>query len=96
MMKKGYIYENMSPYVMLVLLVPKKDRAWRVCVDCRVINNIMVKNRHLIPRLDDMLDKLHGSCIFSKINLKNRDYQIRIKKDDEWKIAFKTKYNLYE
>jgi hypothetical protein len=86
----------MSPYVMLVLLVPKKDRTWRVCVDCRVINNIMVKNRHLIPRLDDMLDKLHGSCILSKINLKNRDYQIRIKKDDEWKIAFKTKYNLYE
>jgi len=81
---------------MLVLLVPKKDRTWRVCVDCRVINNIMVKNRHLIPRLDDMLDKLHGSCILSKINLKNRDYQIRIKKDDEWKIAFKTKYNLYE
>jgi hypothetical protein len=65
---------------MLVLLVPKKNRTWRVCVNCRAINNIMVKYRHLIPRFDDMLDELHGSCIFSKIDLKNRDYHIRIKK----------------
>jgi len=67
LMMKGYIHENMSPYVMLVFLVPKKDGTWRICVDYHVVNNIMVKYRHPIHKLDDMLDELYGSCIFYKI-----------------------------
>ena len=79
----------MSLFVVPVLLVAKNDGTWRMCVDCRTINNIMVKYRHPIPRLDDMLDELHGLCIFIKIELKSEYNQIRMKEGDEWKLPLK-------
>lgn len=70
-MFKGYIKESMSLFVVLVLLVPKNDGSQRMCVNCCAINNIKVKYRHLILMLNNMLDELYSSCVFTKIGLKN-------------------------
>ncbi|RDY07632.1 hypothetical protein CR513_08227, partial [Mucuna pruriens] len=95
-MEKGWVRESKSPCVMPMIIVPKKDKSWRMCMNYHLINAIIVRYRHPIPYLDDLLDELHGACIFSKIDMQSGYHHICMRESDEWKTAFKTKFGLYE
>lgn len=76
--------------------MPKKDGTLRLCVDYRGLNKVTVKNRYLLPLMGEILDRVNGAKVFSKIDLKDAYYRIRIRPGDEWKTAFRTRYGHYE
>ncbi|GJY49005.1 putative reverse transcriptase domain-containing protein [Tanacetum coccineum] len=93
---KGFIRPSSSPWGAPVLFVKKKDGSFRMCIDYRELNKLTVKNRYLLPRIDDLFDQLQGSQFFSKINLRSGYYQVRVHENDIPKTTFKTCYGHFE
>ena len=69
----------------------KKDGTMRLCIDYRQLNKMMIKNKYLLPRIDDLFDQLQGASVFSKIDLRSEYHQLKIKKSNVSKTAFKTR-----
>ena len=96
LLDKGYVQPSSSPWGAPVLFVEKKDGTQRMCIDYRSLNEVTIKNKYPLPRIDDLFDQLKGACVFSKIDLRSGYHQLRIRRSDIPKTAFVTRYGLYE
>jgi hypothetical protein len=94
LLEKGYIRPSTSPWAAPVLFVEKKDDTKRMCIDYRALNEVTVKNKYPLPRIEDLFDQLRGANVFSKIDLRSGYHQLRIRPSDIPKTAFITKYGL--
>jgi hypothetical protein len=90
LLEKGFIEPSISPYGAPIIFVKKKDGTLRMVIDYRAINALTIKNKYPLPRIDDLLDQLQGSTVFSSLDLQSGYHQIRIQPDDVAKTAFRT------
>jgi hypothetical protein len=96
LLEKGFIYPSSSPWGAPMIFVLKKDGTQRLCVDYHDLNEVTIKNKYPLPRIDDLFDQLLGVCVFSKINLRSGYHQLKIRECDIPKTAFISRYDLYE
>ena len=79
---KKYIRPSVSPWGAPIIFVKKKDGTMRLCIDYRQLNKMTIKNRYPLPCIDDLFDQIRGAMVFSKIDLRSRYHQVRIKDED--------------
>jgi hypothetical protein len=79
-----------------MIFVLNNDGTQRLCADFRALSEVSIRNKYLLPRIDDMFDQLRGACVFSKIDLRLGYHQLKVRECDIPKIAFVLRYGLYE
>ena len=92
----GWIEQSSSAYGAPVLFVPKPVGSLRMCIDYQGLNKITVKNKFLMPRIDDLLDNLSGAKYFSTLDLAAGYHQLRLQPSDVPKTAFNTHFGKFE
>jgi hypothetical protein len=78
LLEKGFICPISSLWGAPMIFVLKKDGTQRFCVDYRALNEVTIKNKYPLPRIDDLFDQLHGACVFSKIDLRSGYHQLKV------------------
>ena len=96
MLEHGFIRPSQSPWGSPVSFVPKKDGSLRFCVDYRWLNKRTIRNPDLLPLLEEMMDCLRGSQVFSKIDLRSGYWQMPVHGEDVPKTAFRTRWGSYQ
>jgi hypothetical protein len=96
LLDKQFIRPSSSPYGASVIFMGKKDGTQSMCVDYRALNEVTIKNKYPLPRIEDLFDQLKGARVFSKIDLRSGYHQLRIRPADIAKTTFTTRYGLYE
>jgi hypothetical protein len=96
LLEKGFIHPSSFLWGAHVIFVLKKDGTQRLSVDYHALNKVTIKNKYPLPRIDDLFDQLHGACVFSKIDLRSRYHQLKIRECDIPKTAFISRYGLYK
>ncbi|XP_073120440.1 uncharacterized protein [Henckelia pumila] len=96
LLNKRYTRPSLSPWVAPVLFVRKKDGSMRLCIDYRQLYQVTVKNIYPLPRIDDLIDQLQGSSVYSKINFMYGYHQLRLREAYVSKTTFRTRYGHYE
>lgn len=97
LLEQKFISPSSSPYGAPILFVKKKgETRRRMCIDYRDINNQTIKNRYPLPRITELIERLQGAKFFTKLDLRQGYYQIRVKPEDRYKTAFVTRYGQYE
>ena len=92
----GRIRPSKSPMASPVFFIKKKDGALRLVQDYRALNTITVKNKYPLPLISELIEKLRGARYFTKLDVRWGFNNVRMKKGDEWKAAFRTNRGLFE
>ena len=95
-LERGWIRPSQSQFGAPILFVRKKDGSLRMCIDYRQLNSITIPNKYPLPRIDELLDQLHGAKYFTSLDLWSGYHQMAIHPDDQHITAFRTRYGLYE
>jgi len=85
-----------SPIGAPIEFVPQPDVRLRLCVDYQGLNKITIKNKYPLPLMSELWSRLGKATFFTKLDLKNGYYLIRMAEGKEWKTSFKSRYGLYE
>ena len=96
LLKKGKVQESTSAFGHKPVLARKKYGRWRMCINFKPLNKITVKQQFRMPRIDEILDRLHGSAVYSTFDFTDAFLQIPIHPDDRHKTAFHTRTRKFE